>query len=305
MLYNEFVKYPQYQFIKTEWFKALVMFVTAIVLVFVVFNPFAPKTSFFGFPAPTPTLIPEPSPIGGYPKETDQFLVKLENAIGSEWEIGKYDISPKGDTVAFSAFKNPSTLSLFIYSIKTNSARSIITNSSSRLRSQESNLDNHQVKFSPGGEYWFFNQTIYDSTQLYVLSSDGKVLYIGKDDLGHPTWLNRYQLLFIASSTGEKAAILDLYNNQVTKSDIPSNLMHLSLSPGLAHLAALERNPGGKPTQCGQSNLVVYDFVTSTLLKKIPDVNPENVKWVGASDLSYQTIISCPSTYSATTVVSF
>jgi hypothetical protein len=305
MLYNSLVKDPRFQFTQAGWFPAVVMFVLAFILVVVVFNPFSQKTSLLPISLANPTSTPMPTPPGGYPKEDNPLKQKLRNSIGGDWSIGPYDISPKATAVAFFAYKQPSTLGLYSYSLITGQSTSLATHPHSLPKSLGTYVDNYEVRYSPDGAYVFFNQTVYTAPQLYVFTSAGKVVHLGETDLGHPVWLNRYQLLYVSSTIGDKVAILDLYYNRISPSDFSSNLAHLSLDAGLRYVSAMQINYSGPTAKCGGFNLVVYDLATSKMIKKIPSVYVFSPHWYDISNLIYQTVVSCPSTYSQPTTVKF
>lgn len=257
--------------------------------------------------APKPTLTPQPRPTESANASSisnsniKEIQKKLEMRPSHIIEVINQSPVNKNIFAYAGSSKDYSTYGIYLYNNTSGQSTTlwkVVKSLTGRGGFYKDNLD---LQFAPDGKSLFFNKTGTNLPSLIVLKTDGTIIYQSDSDLGHPTWLNSNNLMFLKSDTAAPF-IIDTNTKQTNTTNLPSNIYGLRSNPSGSRVLAYVSNSqlvDGCPTM----DLLVFSYPEGTKITTIKNALKSisatswdqslNAYWVSNDTLAYRIITGC------------
>lgn len=250
-------------------------------------------------PQSTPTELTNTDAISN--SKINEIQKKLENDTQSYVEVINQSPVNKNILAYAAAPKDYSVYGIYLYD-NTSKQSTILWKSTKSLAGRGGIYkDNLDLQFSPDGKSLFFNKTGTNLPSLIVLKTEGTIIYQSDSDLGHPTWLDNHNLLFLKSDT-TAPHVLDINTKQTDTTNLPANIYGLRSNSSGSKVLTYISNP--QPIDgCPVMDLLVFSYPKGTKITTIKNVLKNtlatswnqslNAYWVSDDILAYREITGC------------
>lgn len=246
-------------------------------------------------PSFTPTIEPIPStiPTNVAVIKTNKEGIKneIESFSNPKMMVEALDVSPVDSSIIAYLGHNEqwNKFGVYFYDSSTKQSKTIYETTQDLGGRGGYYLDKVALEFSPSGEAFYVNRTGLNFPVLFIISSDGKILYKSAGDVGHATWLTGQKLLHIINAN-EKPKIYDVGTNGFSTSALPEKIFHFKANHSGTRILALSLPKNG--LQCESFDLHIYSYPESIDLKTVPNVDLKP-NWVDNNTVSYQKVTGC------------
>lgn len=239
---------------------------------------------------PTPESKPLPTLLPPSAKDLDAVKGEIEKIAGPDRGIELIAISPSDHAlVAYTDYgKNWSDYGIYLYDRKTKNSKKLWFFNNPLIGRGAYYMDNLNMEFSPTGEAFFLNKTGTNLPAFFIFDSEGNLFYQSRD-LGHATWVNGQELLFL-SAQSKQPMVFDIKSKNIYPSNLPGGLFHLKANKaGNAVMAfSLPKNA----LDCNSFDLFIYTFPEGIQVKSISNVSLD-ASWKTRNSFTYNKVEGC------------
>lgn len=256
--------------------------------------------------SPTPAIVTPsvsmtntPSITGVVTPKTDKDKVKndIETSTNPKMTVEALDISPVNTTlVAYLGHSEKwDKFGVYFFNVTTGVSIAVYEVTESIVGRGGSYMDMTTLEFSPSGEAFFVNRTGINFPTFFVVDNKGSILYKGKSDsegsadLGHATWVNGHQLIYLRHTVTEPQ-IFDITTKAVGTTQLPKNIFRLKANNNGTKVVAFSAPQTA--LQCESFDLHVYSYPAGSELKSVSNTNLE-ASWTNTSTVQYRKVTGC------------